>query len=561
MKFSNRTHRGTLALVVTAAILVVVLLLNVGATALFGNGLLFGDLTNESMYRLNRGTVNLMKQTIAQVQENRQEGEDAPEEVEILFCTDADLLLQNDTMRYIYYTARNLAKKFPSFVKVRTVDVWSNPSAVDAYRVNSYSTIYQTDVIVSSGSEFRVLSRNSFYIANESGSEDFWAYNGEKQFVKTIRAVTNVDAPVACLSVNHGETIAANEEYQALLAVVKGAGFRIRELDLAGEEIPEDCRMLLIFDPQSDFTSGNYLSGKPSELGKLDAFLREANSLFLFVGPQTPVLSNLESFLEDWGIRFARYQSEDGETTSSYRVVSPMDSVDGDQSLAVIGEYVTAGAGASFTKAMRTQGASPKVIFPNAMPLCLSPTYQKQISLATETTNRYEYAYYYKNNEWREVYNIFTSSNADRMTYAEAIGQDGKVLTDAAGNPVVDPGGNFPLATLTLRYNYVKEGTDGGSVDRSSKVCVFGSTAFAENALLQSSAYGNNDLLLEIMRAMGNETFPVSTEYKRLHQNEMGGDYYTDAGNRGRAVALVLIPAIVATGLGVWIVVRRRRAR
>ena len=43
-------------------------------------------------------------------------------------------------------------------LEVRTTNVWSNPSSVDAYRTNSYSSIYQTNVIVASGSEFRATS-------------------------------------------------------------------------------------------------------------------------------------------------------------------------------------------------------------------------------------------------------------------------------------------------------------------------------------------------------------------------------------------------------------------
>ena len=140
------------------------------------------------------------------------------------------------------------------------------------------------------------------------------------------------------------------------------------------------------------------------------------------------------------------------------------------------------------------------------------------------------------------------------------VDDNGEVVLDANGDPITDPNGNFTLATLTLRYNYVKEGTQGLSVDRSSKVCVFGSTDFAGNDLLRSNAYGNTDLLLEIMRTMSGETFAVGINYKRLHQTAMGEGYYTDGGNRGRAVALALIPAVVAASLGIWVLVRRRRA-
>ena len=558
MRFPNQFRRGALALAVTAAVLVAVILLNFGATALFGGGLIFWDLTNESMYRLNSETINLMKQTVSEVEAlRRAEGAEAAK-VRILFCADADQLTGSERMRYVYYTARALAKKFPSLVELETVDVWSNPSAVDAYRVNSYSNIYQTDVILASGSEFRVLALDSFYTYSESDSETPWAYSGEKTFVKAIRAITRVETPVCCVTVNHGEALAESGSHAALLETIKGAGFRVEKLDLAAGEIPEECRMILVFDPQSDFTSGNYFSGAQSELGKLDSFLRNANSLFLFVDPKTPELPNLETFLEDWGIRFARYgdPADETRTLGSYQVISPMDSVDGEAGTAIVAAYETAGSGAAVTKAMRSQGASPKVVFPNVMPLELSPSYSTEIALATEKTARYEYGKYSKNDEWRAVYKMFRSAGADRMTYARVVGQEGEILPD-----VSDARGNYTLATMTFRYDSLKEGNLGLSVERNSMVCVFGSTDFAADDLLRSSAYGNTDLLLEIMRAMGRDTFPVGFAPEWLHQSDMGSDYYTESGNRSIALALALIPASIALGLGIFMLVRRRRAK
>ena len=557
MRIPVSFRRGATALAITAAVLAAVILLNIGASALFGGRLLFWDLTNEAMYRLNEETVSLMKQTVAEAGElNKAEGGEA-EKVTILFCADADLLVQNEQTRYIYYTARALAKKFSSFVELKTTDVWANPSSVDAYRVNSYSSIYQTDVIVASGAEFRVLGTDRFYTYSE-GEDEPWAYNGEKTFVKAIRAITRVETPVCCVTVNHGEPLEDETTYAALLETVRGAGYRIQYLDLAAGEIPEECRMLLIFDPQSDITSGNYLAGEGGELGKLDVYLRNANSLFLFAGPQTPVLPNLETFLEEWGVRFARYYDPETPTEAqgSYRVVSPMDAVDGNGGTAVLAAYETAGTGASVTKNMRAQGAAPKVVFPNVMPLEISPTYEKEISLATDTTGRYEFGKYAKNDEYRAVYNIFRTAGADRMTYAEVVGSDGQVLPD-----VTDTRGNYPIATLTIRYDSQKEGNLGLTVERNSKVCVFGSIEFAANELLRSSAYGNTDLLLEIMRGMSRDTRAVGFAPEWLHQSEMGSDYYSESGNRTWAVVLAVIPAAVALGLGVFVLARRRRAR
>ena len=554
MRFPHSAKRGAIAFAITAAVLAAVILLNIGASALFGGGLLFWDLTNESMYRLNRETVDLMKQTVDEAKAVAR-GE-AAQKVTILFCADADILTENEQLRYVYYTARALAKKFPAFIDLKTADVWSNPSSVDAYRVNSYSTIYQTDVIVSCGTEFRVLHASSFYTYSDD-SDDPWAYSGEKTFVKAIRAITRVETPVCCVTTNHGEPLAEGTDYAALLAAVKGAGFSIQTLDLATGQIPEECRMILVFDPQTDFSAGNPLSGDGGELGKLDVYMKNANSLFLFANPQTPVLPNLETFLEEWGVRFARYQNpENGlETLGSYRVVSPNDAVDG-AGRAVLAQYETAGSGAAITKKMRAQGVAPKVVFPNAMPLEFSATYHLEISTATETTGRYEFGKYAKNDEWRAVYKIFSSAGADRMAYAEAVDQTGAVLPD-----VTDARGNYTLATITYRYDSQKEGNLGLSVNRDSMLCVFGSTDFAKDELLRSSAYGNTDLLLEIMGGMSQDNYAVGFAPEWLHRTNMDSNYYTDGGNRTAGIILAIIPATIALGLGIFVLIRRRKAR
>ena len=378
-----------------------------------------------------------------------------------------------------------------------------------------------------------------------------------------------METPVCCLTVNHGEPLADETAYSALLSTIRHSGFKIQRIDLATEEIPEDCRMVLIFDPQRDFTSGNYLSGNPSELGKLDVFLRDANTLMLFADAQTPVLPNLEAFLEDWGIQFVRYTDPENELQSlgNYQVVSPLDSVDEDGT-AVIADYETSGRGAAFTKEMRTAGASPKVVFPNAMPLQLSPSYDLDIVVQTDSRARYEYGKYEKNEEQRAVYNIFYSSGQDRLTYAKAVGFDGGDLTDAGGNLITDSRGNFPLATFTIRFDDETESAVSGQstyVERDSKVFVFSSTEFASDELLKSgsfgSAYGNTDLLSYIMNYASSETFPTGISLVRLHQTAMGADYYNSNGNFGWAIALARIPATVAAALGIWMLMRRRRAR
>ena len=584
MKFGNKFRHGSLSLAITVLVVVAVLLCNVGVTALLGHNLLFGDLTSESIYTLNPETIDFLNRTFDSVQKARAETGEEAVKVEIIFCADPDILTQNSLMRYVYYTARSLAKNYPKIISVRTVDVWSNPSSVDAYRTNSYSSIYQSNVIVASGSEYRILSASGFYTYSSDTDEEPWAYSGEPVFARTISAVTKAESPICCVTVNHGEPFSfrgkydpatANEPYKGLLQTVIGAGYRIQSIDLAAEEIPADCRLILVFDPQTDFSSGSILAESAGETGKLDAFLADANSVLVFADADTPYLSNFEEFLEEWGIAFDRYTDPDNELNvlGNYQVhaLDSRDSIDG-KNLSLIASYETEGTGGSVTSDMRKSGVPAKIIFPNAMPIRYSSTYSKAYKIATESnssTGAYAYASNSSNGHLREIYDLF---RAPGSSYAVAQ-SGGAPLTDEEENPVTNADGNYKLATLTVESHIVGKRrisnnkiTDS-SVEVSSYVCAFSSTAFAGDDLLLSNTYGNTDVLLQILRYVGREVVGVGLEIEPLYDAEItqtnseGKAYYTAAGNTARTVVLALLPALTATGLGIWVLVRRRWAQ
>ncbi len=568
MKLENKFRRGSVVIAVTAAVIVAVLLLNVGLTAVVSGNLLFSDLTADSAYKLNRETTDLLDQTFESVRAEREATGERAAEVEIIFCSDPDLLKSNRLMRYVYYTARSLAKKYPKVIRVRTVDVWSNPSVVDAYRTNSYSSIYQSNVIVASGSEFRILSLRNFYTYSSDTDTEPWAYSGERIFTRTIMAVTKAEAPICGITVNHGEPFGeehtdadGNPTYQGLLNTVKGAGFKIQYLNLETQEIPADCRLILVFDPQEDFKSGSYLSGTAGEIGKLDRFLDDANSLMVFVDADTPHLPVFEEFLGYWGIAFERYVDPDDELTvlGNYRVVSARDSVDS-ENRSVIGAYETAGTGGSVTSSIRASGTAPKVIFPNSMPIVYSSQYLPSSHIPTEedSTDPYDYGYYYKNGHERSIYNVFRASEAARGTYAEAIRLGGEAINDGEGNPIVDSAGSYQLATVTSESRLIGEGQGYTNVNDATYVCAFGSTAFAGNDLLLTNSYGNTDVLLQILRVVGHEVVGVGLKFEPMYETEIADGYVSQTFKTAWTVVLALIPALTATGLGVWVLVRRR---
>lgn len=598
MKLGNGWERklrhGSASLGLCILVLVAVILLNVGMTALCTSQLWFIDLTPQSTYTVYQETNNLQKQVglytlmdetvdyLEYIFEQANAKREEPVKVEIIFCDEPDQLTAQEAMRYVYYTALSLQKQFPDSIKVSWRDVWSNPSSVDMYRSTSYSTIYSSNVIVASGTEFRVSSARSFYTYDSESQTDVpVGYNGQKQFVKQILDVTGAEAPICCLTVNHGEPFANLDlndraswlEYGEFMNVIEGAGYEIQYLNLETDEIPENCRLILTFDPQTDFVSafGNE-NVALSETKKLDAFLDKSYSFMVFMDADTPHMPNLEEYLTFWGIEYQRAngQNANGETVKgNYTVTDTAHALDG-LGNTFIGQYPFGkGIGAAAMSDIVAAGTEPKVIFGNAIPVAFSSTYDRGYVMADEAsgTPAYTYAYASRDGWNRMVYDVFRAGTAESpANYAVKAG--GVALTDENGVPL-GGSGVFNVMTISAERRTVGEGMGYTTVNQPSFVCAVGSTEFAKNALLGSTSYGNTDALLSVLRYMGKEVNPVGLSFLALYdmQIDEAQHMHTDSTTGATSIApgimtatviLTVLPALTMIVAGVVVLVKRK---
>ena len=533
-----------------AAVICAVILLNVLFTALCSEFMLFSDTTTEPLYTLDEETEFLLEQTLTEVNAGRDEND--PVQVDIIFCADPDLLIQNNKMRSIYYTALQLENEFSDTISVSTTDVWDNPSSVDEYRANAYTKIYPSYVIIASGSEYRLYTEDAFYLYTSSNSTVPYAYSGEQTFVKGIMAVTRAEAPICALTVNHGEPFATEEgraEYSEFLSLIKSAGYDVVFLDLENQEIPENCRLIITFDPQTDFVS-NYKTGGVSEVSKLDAFMNQSYSYMVFADADTPTLKNLEEYLEEWGIVFNRY-----EKGNAYEVIDTASALapDGKNILA---QYETEGVGGVITSDMRRYSTPPKIVFGNALSISYSHSYEQTYVLADEEqgTGAFTYGEYVRNMINRNIYDVFRTSDT---AYANANANGAPVL-DAEGNPIRLTDSPFRLMTITEQERVVSEGLGYTNSSSYSHVCAFGSVDFASNQVLSSGAFGNSDVLLSLLRTVGKEVFPVGLDFKVLHTDTIDEDYLAPDTAVLYTVLFVAIPAVIVSGTGTVVLVKRK---
>ncbi len=316
---------------------------------------------------------------------------------------------------------------------------------------------------------------------------------------------------------------------------------------------------MISFDPKTDFVAG-YATGGVSEIQKLDTFLKNSNSFMVFTNADTPQLYNLEEFLGEWGIAYRYYEESDADgkqnLVGTTQVKDPEHAVDASGSL-FYAQYPLGGLGESMFEDLQNQGGSPKIVFGNASSIVLSDTYVSQYEMADESegTNAYSYGYYYRNGVERMIFDLFTSGERS-ISYAK---KDGSLLYNDRQEPVYDSTlGNYKVMTLSRHIDSVSEGQGYTQVQKSSYVCAVASTDFACNAVLNSGSYGNTDVLLAILREVGQEIEPVGLSYKVMDNPTMDPSYYTDSEGTIWTIVLTVLPVLLCAVVGTVVLVKRR---
>ena len=471
-----------------------------------------------------------------------------PITINVKFCSERDKVYEADKLRMIQYTVMALQKEFPHAVKVEYLNIAQNPSQVQKYKATSSTNIYPHQIIFEFGTEYRVCSYDYFFLKSDSTASDHWAYNGEQKIASLLLALTRAESPIAAFITNHGEKL---ENCRSFRALVERAGFDVMDIDLSKDEIPEDCRLLICYDPQTDFLGlGNpaYTEGDDSEIDRLDAFLDQAYSFMLFVDKDTPELPVLEEYMEEWGVTVARAENAEGQL-DTLTIRDPAMKLDKDGYIPMA-EYVTAGGGASITEDMRRVSYPAKVVFPNATAVVMSESYRKTHVVPDETngvTEAYTYGSYYRNGVSRYYHDVFKTGAS---AVAEAFGEQYRIATEQE---------RFQLMTISIESRSVME-TNYLSTQEPSYVAVFGSTEFASDTILDSAAYGNADVLTSTLRHMGREVMPADLEFKAFKVYTVDTDAYipNPSTTVATTVCLTLLPILICVVAGICINVKRK---
>lgn len=504
---TKKFRHGSVSVALTVVVIVAVILFNAIFTALASKYLWYLDMTPEPRFTLSEEAKSFLGEM------------DTSKEVTIILCDQKHVWESQSLQLEVLKTALDIEKDFPN-VKVTYTDIYTNPSSVNGYRETSGKNITTSSVIITCGTTSRVFNLEDFFVLGEDGYVS--GYDGEQTFVSALLSVTQASSPIACVTVNHGENVTT-----ALVSLLSQIGFEVKPIDLTAEDLPEECRLLVVFGPQTDFIAGGL--SDISEISKIEDFLDKHNSMMVFFDKNTPYLQNFEQLMAEWGIEIAR--TDNGDNTVIEDLASSL-SVNGYTNKAI---YEDSGFGSDVTKHMREVSVPKTVAFPNTTALRFSSLYKE-----TAYTD-YRSASYSGNVERRTCYNVFLSSGT---AVAKAKGET--VSTATADNP--------------YSYMMISSQTDVASDNNSysySYVLACASTDFASDAALDRK-YGNASVLAYACNTMGSLVVPVALDCKYYASMEI-----TSVTAQSAKVITVLFAAIPSSAIfiaGIYVMVRRKHA-
>ncbi len=464
--FKGRVGRKTVMTVLSVLVLVAAFLLGIGANACKVGLNSYIDATPEGLYTLT--------------EEFKEEVSGIEDEITITFCADPDILLGNTTTRYVYIMAREIEKAMPN-VTVVTYDIEKNPTAVQAYRTTSSTVITTGHVIVSCDKRYRILKAEAFWSKN-SDTGEYFAFNGEYKMATAMLSITALKTPVAYFTVGHGEKVydpesnsVENEKQRAFYQLLLDVGLAVKTLNLETDEIPNDCVLLIMNDPERDYAIGRdeYMSlDVTTPIEKIDRYLDDVGSFMLFKSPER-ALPTLSEYLDEWGIAYeeGHLRAAAGSADRDYlKLDYPKSDADG--------------VGYALFSDVAGLATAPRVVAPRAGAL---------------------------RSTWQE-HAPYISNNVSAATSAVFYAPEGTKRYDAEGGLLPD-NGPYSVARITTRV-YADEVRD-----YYSYVFCAASAAMIESAYLDDTANANYDTLFATVRSISRTDEYASDALGGLNMN------------------------------------------
>ncbi len=278
---SRKFKYGTLATIFTVIFIIAVILVNVLLGYMTERFVWEFDMTKEHLFEISEDTKEII--------------DDLSRDVTITVLADETVFRDADQMlSNVYEILQRYEALGGGKIKVRYINPNMNPKIFEQY--NDLGDLGNNYLIVESDLRKKSMSPNSLYnikVDEESNISYFVGIRAEQQLTSSLLFVTQESVNTACWLRGHGEDYSKDQ----LDSILNKMNYDTQVIILAQDEIPEECTLLIINAPETDYG--------PDEIEKLDAFFKRGGDAIVALSPETSVsLTNLTSYFEEWGVQY-----------------------------------------------------------------------------------------------------------------------------------------------------------------------------------------------------------------------------------------------------------------
>ena len=514
MKIKTNTRKlkyGGVSFVLTVLVLTAVVILNVIVAALGQRyEWMYKDMTSSLVYSVSEDYEAYISDFIVPDVVRAREEKGNKEKVKIIFCDSAENIKADVSQKYVYGSVEDICELFGDYIEIAHINIWEQPSLAREYGASSTA-----DIVCAFDGRYEALNVNDFFIFSADGSSAV-AYNGEKMLAAALMRVTQKDTPVCYLTANHGEEFA---DYEFLLSLVQ-AGYEFSYIDLSSDNIPEDCELLITYDPKQDLISANEFSSI-SEVDKIENYMNNGGKYMVFLSADTfasGARENLEGFLSGWGVNYSHRTGEEG-IEECYLIKDPSNSltIDGYTVLSKI-------AGNDTAKTIFASLERPNV-FGNTTAMTVADGF--------------------KDNGRGQ----FVAKVGGRERIVSPLLESYESAEAWAGGRAVKRAGDDPFMLMSVTAQKCENG-------ETAMLLASASVDFATESAMKSAVIGNGRAISSIYQFMGKENAPTRLVFKPFASTEI--ESLTTSSANTITVVLALAPALLFGILGVVVTVRRR---
>lgn len=282
---------GTMATVITAIVIAVVILINFVLTVVINKYPLSLDLTNNKDFNLSSDTINYLKKV------------KTPITIDVIDTLSDFQSNTSSGYKYVY----NILKQYPqhnSNINVKYINLNENPTFKSQYSKESFST---GDILVVNGSRYKHLTSSDYFETSTDSSTYQTTITGnesEQALTSALLYVTNTNLPKVLFTTGHGEdqtdSTTGTSPISGYESLLTKNNYEVTAASIISGSIDSSYNMLVIVDPTVDFTS--------NEISAIDKFLQNGGKygkgLMVYLSPSESTLPNLENYLSNyWGIK------------------------------------------------------------------------------------------------------------------------------------------------------------------------------------------------------------------------------------------------------------------